>query len=167
MSELTRRQFCVVTGAGLVAGACGNGATMNGGNDLAVPDDLAMPVITDMADTNCPVNGKLNAGPQSALLVGHARFFPCAQMFVLRDTLGIYAMTAVCTHEGCIVNFVGAQQGFLCPCHTSTYDFNGMVTSPPAPHPLQHYSCALDGADNIIVDRFVPVIATTRLTIQD
>jgi len=163
MSELTRRQFCVVTGCGLAAGACGNGATPPP-PDLAMPQDLAAP-NEDLEQAVC--SGKLDAGPESTLQVGHIRFFACAHMFVLRDDLGIYAMTATCTHQGCIVNFVNQQQGFLCPCHTSTYDFNGQVTSPPAPHPLQHYACSFDSADNIIVDTFMPVPATTRLTMQD
>ncbi|MCA1664739.1 MAG: Rieske 2Fe-2S domain-containing protein, partial [Myxococcales bacterium] len=66
-----------------------------------------------------------------------------------------------------IVDFVNLQQGFLCPCHSSSYDLNGEVTSPPAAHPLQHYACSFDGSDNIIVDTFTPVSATTRLTMQD
>jgi nitrite reductase/ring-hydroxylating ferredoxin subunit len=158
-SEWTRRRFCVVTGAALVGSACGNNVTAPA--DLAAADDLAEPL--DMGEMLCA--GKVDAGPQSALLVGHARYFACAHLFVLRDALGIYAMTAVCTHMHCIVALMG--QSFACPCHNSTYDFNGDVTNPPAPLPLQHFACALDPSDHIIVDPSVPVAATTRLTIQD
>ena len=163
-SGLTRRQFCVVTGCGVVAGACGGGASP-AVPDLSAPlQDLAV-AKDDLAQAAC--SGKVNGGPQSTLLVGQVRFVACAPLFVLRDALGIYAMTAVCTHMGCTVNFINQQQGFLCPCHTSTYDFNGEVTSPPAPHPLKHYACSFDASDNIIVDTFNPVPATTRLTMQD
>lgn len=163
MSELTRRQFCVVGGCSLLATACGNDAKPAPA-DMATAQDLAAP-IDDLEQPTC--SGKFNAGPQSTLLVGQTRYFACASMFVLRDALGIYAMTAICTHEGCIVNFVDAQQGFACPCHSSTFDFNGEVTNLPAPHPLQHYSCSFDSADNIIVDTFLPVSSTVRLTMPD
>jgi len=160
-SEWTRRRFCVVTGAALVGSACGNGGAMAPA-DLAAPDDLSGPE-EDLAQPTCP--GKLDAGPASALQVGHARYFACAHLFVLRDMIGIYAMTGVCTHMHCIVALSG--QSFACPCHNSTYDFNGDVTNPPAPLPLQHFACALDGSDHVIIDPSMPVSATTRLTIQD
>jgi cytochrome b6-f complex iron-sulfur subunit len=161
-SEWTRRRFCVVTGAALVGSACGGGGAGPLPPDLAMPEDLSGPAA-DLSQPLCP--GKLNAGPASALLVGHARFFSCARVYVLRDAVGIFAMTAICTHMHCVVNFAG--QGFQCPCHNSTYDFNGEVTNPPAPLPLQHFACALDASDNVIVDPAMAVAASTRLTIQD
>ena len=160
--EWTRRRFCVVTGAALVGSACGGGSATPPPPDLAMPEDLAGPEA-DLSQPLCP--GKLNAGPASALLVGHARLFSCARIYVLRDAIGIFAMTAVCTHMHCIVTFAG--QGFQCPCHNSTYDFNGNVTNPPAPLPLQHFACALDASDNVLVDPSMPVPSSTRLTIQD
>lgn len=167
MSELTRRQFCVVTGAGVVAGACGSSSQqMGGGADLAMPQDLSQ-AVPDLTDKSCPVNNKLNVGPASMFAVGKEQFFLCAKMFVLRDALGIYAMTAVCTHEGCTVTFAPATHDFECPCHLSTFDFNGAVTNQPATMPLVHYACSLDGNGNVIVDLGNTVAATTRLTIQD
>jgi len=44
------------------------------------------------------------------------------------------AFSAVCTHQGCPVQWVGG--GFQCPCHGATYDANGQVTGGPAPAPL-------------------------------
>jgi cytochrome b6-f complex iron-sulfur subunit len=161
-SQWTRRRFCVVTGAALVGSACGGGNATPPPADLAMPEDLSGPE-PDLSQPLCA--GKLDAGPASALQVGHARLFSCARVYVLRDAIGIYAMTAICTHMHCVVNLVG--QGFQCPCHNSTYDFNGEVTNPPAPLPLQHFACALDASDHVIVDPSVPVPASTRLTMQD
>jgi thiosulfate dehydrogenase [quinone] large subunit len=45
------------------------------------------------------------------------------------------AFSAICTHQGCPVSFVGP--GFQCPCHGATYDGDGQVTGGPAPAPLQ------------------------------
>jgi Rieske Fe-S protein len=165
MSELTRRQFCVVSGAGLALGACGGSSEQPmPGNDMAAPSDLSMPVH-DQADALC--TGMVNAGPQSALAVGQAKLIACAKIYVLRDALGIYAMTAICTHMMCTVQFVVAHHDFECPCHMSAYDFNGAVTNPPAMLPLQHFACAFDGNDDIIVNLDAKVDASTRLSMTD
>ena len=52
-------------------------------------------------------------------------------------------MTAICTHMGCTVAFSASVHDFECPCHMSSYSFNGAVTAPPAMLPLQHFACAL------------------------
>jgi thiosulfate dehydrogenase [quinone] large subunit len=44
------------------------------------------------------------------------------------------ALSAVCTHQGCIVAPAGG--GFRCPCHGSTYDREGRNTGGPARRPL-------------------------------
>src|SRR5207302_1172765 len=107
---LSRRQFCVVTGAGMVVGACGSGGGTGGGDggggDLGVP--LDMTVGPDLADPTCPVNNKLNAGPTSKFAVGASTFFQCSHLFVLRDASGIYAMSSACTHDGCDIDFKAA-----------------------------------------------------------
>jgi Rieske Fe-S protein len=55
----------------------------------------------------------------------------------MADEKGVYALTAVCTHNGCTVGAAGAE-GFLCPCHDSEYDRQGNVTEGPAKLPLRH-----------------------------
>jgi len=48
----------------------------------------------------------------------------------------VIALTAVCTHLGCIVQWDEASQEIVCPCHAAKYDLNGNVKSGPAPKPL-------------------------------
>ncbi len=43
-----------------------------------------------------------------------------------------YAISAVCTHLGCAVNWDQSEQAFVCPCHGSRYDALGQVTGGPA-----------------------------------
>lgn len=47
-----------------------------------------------------------------------------------------YAISAVCTHLGCAVNWDQSEQAFVCPCHGSRYDALGQVTRGPAPRAL-------------------------------
>ncbi len=44
------------------------------------------------------------------------------------------AYSAVCTHQGCPVQWAGG--GFQCPCHGATYDASGQATGGPAQGPL-------------------------------
>ena len=55
---------------------------------------------------------------------------------VIRTNQGLFALTAVCTHLGCIVNWDEVNQEIVCPCHAAKYDLNGNVLSGPAPKPL-------------------------------
>lgn len=55
-----------------------------------------------------------------------------------RDPDGIvHAVSAVCTHLGCIVKWNDAERSWDCPCHGSRFDPDGAVVEPPAVRPLE------------------------------
>ncbi|MEV4177188.1 FAD-dependent oxidoreductase [Nonomuraea sp. NPDC049709] len=57
---------------------------------------------------------------------------------VHRDTAGVvHAVSATCTHLGCIVAFNQAEQTWECPCHGSRFGTDGAVLHGPATHPLE------------------------------
>ncbi len=45
-------------------------------------------------------------------------------------------LSAVCTHQGCSVDWDKATGSFLCPCHQGRYDAHGRVLGGPPPRPL-------------------------------
>lgn len=49
------------------------------------------------------------------------------------------ALSAVCTHQGCLAVLVTAQPVFVCPCHGSRYDHSGAVVRGPAVDPLPSF----------------------------
>jgi Rieske Fe-S protein len=52
---------------------------------------------------------------------------------VHRDAQGkLHSVSAVCTHEGCLVRFNRAQTTWDCPCHGSRFDIDGQVLTGPA-----------------------------------
>jgi len=53
---------------------------------------------------------------------------------IYRDDGGVYAISTVCTHLGCIVKPV--ETGFQCPCHGSRFAADGQVVQGPAPRAL-------------------------------
>jgi len=56
---------------------------------------------------------------------------------VSRDASGqVHAVSARCTHLGCLVAFNRAEQAWECPCHGSRFDVDGRILQGPATRPL-------------------------------
>jgi len=49
----------------------------------------------------------------------------------------IYALSPVCTHAYCIVNWNSQEKSWDCPCHGARYDINGIVLNGPAEKNLE------------------------------
>ena len=60
------------------------------------------------------------------------------------------ALSAVCTHLGCIVKWEADAAEFLCPCHGGRFSPQGEVISGPPPSPLESLPVTLEG-DLLIV----------------
>ncbi|QQS31667.1 MAG: Rieske 2Fe-2S domain-containing protein [Acidobacteriota bacterium] len=69
-----------------------------------------------------------------ALPEGEAFIPPGRNVAIYRDGEGVYALSTVCTHLGCIVK--ANAKGFECPCHGSGFAKDGAVTKGPAPTAL-------------------------------
>lgn len=72
------------------------------------------------------------------------------ELFVYRDHEGVQAVSAVCTHLGCILK--KAMDGFECPCHGSRYNDKGEVLSGPAPSNLTWYNLYSAQDGKLMVD---------------
>jgi Rieske Fe-S protein len=79
---------------------------------------------------------------------------------VFRDDEGVYAISLVCTHLGCIVKNVA--DGFECPCHGSRFTPDGAVAKGPAPRALPWFQVAAAGGGACVVDESVAVPAGTK-----
>jgi glycine/D-amino acid oxidase-like deaminating enzyme/nitrite reductase/ring-hydroxylating ferredoxin subunit len=79
-------------------------------------------------------------GSDSDLAPGEGRVIGdgLAQRAVYRDDGGtVHALSARCTHLGCIVRFNSAERTWDCPCHGSRFAATGEVLEGPAVHDLQ------------------------------
>ncbi|MEU6848287.1 FAD-dependent oxidoreductase [Streptomyces sp. NPDC046716] len=57
---------------------------------------------------------------------------------VYRDVDGkLHALSARCTHMGCLVAFNSAERAWECPCHGSRFDTDGQVVQGPATRELE------------------------------
>jgi cytochrome b6-f complex iron-sulfur subunit len=109
--------------------ACGVAAVASGGfvvvNFLApIPEGLGEQEVA-IRDEELP--------PGAAVQVLHKG----KPVLIVRDRDGaLHALSAVCTHLGCLVKWSAEQQRIECPCHAATFTTDGTVTSGPAPEPL-------------------------------
>jgi cytochrome b6-f complex iron-sulfur subunit len=60
------------------------------------------------------------------------------------------ALSAVCTHLGCIVKWVKDEQELLCPCHGGRFSTDGTVLGGPPPAALELYPVSLQD-DQILI----------------
>jgi cytochrome b6-f complex iron-sulfur subunit len=94
------------------------------------------------------------------LAAGEAFVPPGRSVALFRDQEGVYAISTVCTHLGCIVRPVAS--GFECPCHGSRFAPNGEVTRGPAPVALPWLKVSGSGAE-WIVDEGATVPSGTKV----
>jgi cytochrome b6-f complex iron-sulfur subunit len=84
----------------------------------------------------------VSVGRLEDLRVGEARLVQhgIKPFYVLRlDATRVLALSAVCTHMRCILNFDRERKGLLCPCHVGRFDLNGNVVSGPPQRALPNY----------------------------
>jgi len=77
--------------------------------------------------------------PLNAIAPGSAKFFEfngTAAVLVRKQDGTLTALSAVCPHLGCIVQWQTEQQDFLCPCHAGYFTADGAVISGPPPQAL-------------------------------
>jgi cytochrome b6-f complex iron-sulfur subunit len=66
-------------------------------------------------------------------------------VIVLKTGSGYLALSAICTHQGCTVNFNQGTNRLVCPCHSGVFDLSGSVVSGPPPSALRVYSTSVNG----------------------
>lgn len=64
---------------------------------------------------------------------------------------GWQAITAHCTHRGCVVAWDAGAAEWQCPCHGSRYAPDGQVIKGPAQRPLTEAPARVQG-DSLVVD---------------
>lgn len=100
-------------------------------------------------------------GPPDAIEIGQVVTNIEHRVYVIRMAEGFRALSAVCTHLGCITRWWPERGIIACPCHGSQYTLAGDVIAGPAPRPLRWLQMALSEKGELIVDTAVEVPAGT------
>lgn len=128
--ELERRRFLGLLGSGALALA-GVGTALAGARYLE-PDVLYEP------------DGRLAVCRPEAISMDAIHVQAARRVYLVHDRRGFYALSAVCTHLGCVTRHDPSSNHIVCPCHGSVFDCAGNVIRGPAREPLHHLCVTLE-----------------------
>ena len=108
--------------------------------------DVAARFVTDRLRTAGESSEPRESGEARVVEIGGRRL-------ALRRGRGgqLEALSAVCTHLGCIVSWNAAEESWDCPCHGSRFALDGSVLDGPATRPLERVTLAPDDASGVDV----------------
>jgi len=138
-NEITRRDFLneITLGALGIAGL----------GSVAVTYQFFSPnVLFEPATT-------FRAGNPDLYPVHSVTFLQEQQVYIVRMPEGFYAVSAVCTHLGCVTQWKPDAEMIACPCHGSKFKADGTKIEGPAPRALPHFSISLTADGELLVDK--------------
>jgi cytochrome b6-f complex iron-sulfur subunit len=80
------------------------------------------------------------------------RFKENQGVWLIRTPEEIYALSVICTHLGCIPNWLESDQKFKCPCHGSGFYKSGINFEGPAPRPMERFAIREENGQ-VVVDK--------------
>jgi cytochrome b6-f complex iron-sulfur subunit len=150
-AELNRRNFFIKLGTGSLSLA-GVGATAFAVQYLS-PNVLyeASPIVSVGRPEHYPLDS--------------VTLDPRFGIFIVRSPEGFYALSAVCTHLGCLCVWKQESATIGCPCHGSAFRRDGSIIVGPAPKPLPWLRTWITDDGDLMVDRATNV-APKRAYVQ-
>ncbi len=137
--ELSRRRFFVKVGMTSIAVAAA-------GTGVFAYQFLSPNVLYEPS----PV---VNAGKPDRYPPDSVTLDPETAIYVVRDPEGYFALSATCTHLGCLTAFKQELGIIACPCHGSKFNRDGVKIAGPAPKPLPWLRMWLNDDGELMVDR--------------
>ena len=116
-----------------------------------------------------PMGGSLPseiaAGSASSVQAGTLTALVGQGVAIGRDAGGIYALSLICTHQGCDISSSGSvsASSIQCFCHGAVFDAQGNVLRGPAQFPLVHFAVSEDAAGQLTIHTNEQVSPSTRL----
>lgn len=122
--------------------------TVAGGDD---PLDVgALGTLPDGKPTRVAVTAPARRDAWTAF-----RDVPLGACWLVRDGERVRALSTVCPHAGCAVDWDEPRREFVCPCHDSRFSVDGARKSGPSPRPMDALDVELrDGRVRVAWRRF-------------
>lgn len=136
---LTRRAFLDAFAASLAIGAvaASAGVVARFATPPAVrPEDVGEVEVASLADLKAKGAIRFRFGREPCILV--------------HSGTAVFALSLVCTHLGCLVDWSPARRQLVCPCHGAAFDLEGNVLEGPPPRPLATMTVSVEG-DRVLV----------------
>jgi cytochrome b6-f complex iron-sulfur subunit len=119
---------------------------------MALSASYLSPNVVKEPPTKFKLGTPANFSPGSVTLIQDQN------VYVVRAKEGyFFALSATCTHLGCITNWKPDDGIIACPCHGSKFNREGVVIGGPAPKPLPRFEISLDDQGSLVVDKGVEV----------
>lgn len=138
-AETTRRKAFAQIGVGSICAACAGASVF--GYEFLAPNVLYEP---------SPI---VNAGKPEQYPMGSVTQDLQSGIYIVHAPDGLYAMSAVCTHLGCLTAWKPELDMVACPCHGSKFRRDGSKIEGPAPRPLRWLRASLSDEGDLLVDR--------------
>jgi nitrite reductase/ring-hydroxylating ferredoxin subunit len=93
---------------------------------------------------------KFSVGKPEDIAEGSLIVMPEQKIYVVHVAEGFVALSAECTHLGCMTRFEEADKKLSCPCHGSVFSLDGAVAAGPAPKPLERRVLELEDGQLVV-----------------
>ena len=108
---------------------------------------------------------RFRAGTPDLYPIDSVTYIPEQQVYILRSQQGLWALSAVCTHLGCITQWKPEANQIACPCHGSKFTPEGTKIAGPAPAPLPHFLITLTADGELLVNKLQTVRPSQVLSV--
>lgn len=107
----------------------------------------------------------VNAGKAEKYPLDSVTLDPVSAIYLIHTQEGFFALTAICTHLGCMTAWKPELGMIACPCHGSRFNREGVKLAGPAPKPLPWLRTWVSDDGDIMVDRSTVIPAMQFLRI--
>ncbi len=107
----------------------------------------------------------VNVGKPESFAVNSVTMDVNSGIYLVRAEEGYFALSAVCTHLGCLTTWDQDLKMIKCPCHGSEFTRTGEKIEGPAPKPLPWLETKVSDEGDLMVDRSAYIKSGTYLKI--
>ena len=112
---------------------------MQAGAAIAIPFTVACSKDDDTLEPGDEITIDLDAAEFSALKSAGGSVKTQGIIVANTGNDEFVALSSICTHAGCTINYNHSNTNFPCPCHGSVFSVQGSVVQGPATVPVRKY----------------------------